>query len=60
MYLFERGLRQDLYQFIQSQTFDASMEQALWVEQDTAVLMERDGASGSSSGEKRPALDDGG
>ncbi len=63
IYMFERGLRQDIYPFVRFrrlQTLDASMEQALYVERRVVVMDERNTAPGGSSSVKRPTQDDGG
>ncbi len=55
--MFERGLRQDIFQFIRScwlQTLDTYMER------DAVILVDKDLPPGASSREKRLAPNDGG
>ncbi len=63
IYMFEKGLHKDLYQFVHSQrlqTLEAVMEHALWMEREATVLKEWDKALGATSGEKCPMPFDGG
>nr|CAD1840703.1 unnamed protein product [Ananas comosus var. bracteatus] len=63
VYLFEQGLRPDLFRFVRAQrsrTLDASIEQALWEERGEVSLRERTQAVGQSQDRKRPFPNDGG
>lgn len=62
VYLFERGLRPEIYTLVQwqrLQTLDPATEQALWVERGATMLKERVLVSGQSSERKRPVPEEG-